>query len=100
MKIPHFRGVFSRDTLPDRPFKNECAVINLSRQNEPGTHWTCYRKSNNIVHYFDSYGDLAPPLELQKYFNGCTVNYNYLRYQADRAVNCGHLCLKFLSQKL
>ncbi|KAK9731983.1 hypothetical protein QE152_g13195 [Popillia japonica] len=53
--IPHFRGVFMRDSLPKIPYKNECAVINLDSVKNSGTHWVCYCKEGNTVHYFDSF---------------------------------------------
>ena len=29
-KIPHFRGVFMRDTLPLHPFSVECGIVNFN----------------------------------------------------------------------
>lgn len=98
MKIAHFRGVFSLDKLPLAPHTNESAVINLALERNPGTHWTCYKKLGNSVQYFDSFGNLPPPIRLQKYFKGCRIEYNYDRRQAfGDTYNCGHLCLKFLA---
>lgn len=67
-----------------------------------GTHWVAYKKNANIVHYFDSFGDLQPPLEVKKYFssNGQSrIFYNHERYQNYNEYNCGHLCLNFLENK-
>lgn len=96
--IPYFRGVFMRDTLPLKPRKIECAVLNLDSSHNPGTHWVAYVKQNNYCEYFDSFGNLQPPLELIKYLNVASVNYNYTQYQKFNSVNCGHLCLHFLKQ--
>ena len=30
LEIPHFRGVFMRDTLPQYPFNIECGIVNLN----------------------------------------------------------------------
>jgi hypothetical protein len=97
MKIPHFIGVYSRDRLPIRPEHIECAIVNLDLENGVGTHWVAYKKNGLFIEYYDSFGNLKPPIELQKYFNGCTVKYNYERHQKYNTTNCGHLCLKFLS---
>ena len=97
LKIPHFVGVFSRDRLPHRPKHNESAVVNLDSEDNTGTHWVAYKKIGNRVEYYDSFGNLAPPLELRNYFNGCDISYNYKRHQKYNTTNCGHLCLKFLS---
>lgn len=98
MGVPYFRGVYMRDALPLRAWKNESAVVNLDDTSGPGTHWVCYKKRNNRVHYFDSYGNLRPPAELTRYFGpDVDVRYNYERKQPPNSVICGHLCLEFLS---
>lgn len=96
--INSFRGVFMRNKMPVRgPRLNESAVVNLDDASGPGTHWVCYIKRGDKVKYYDSYGNLPPPLELVKYFGPrATITYNYTRNQKDGTFNCGHLCLKFL----
>lgn len=84
------------DALPKKPWKNESAVVNLDKSSGPGTHWVGYKKRGNQVIYFDSFGDLKPPLELVRYFKGCEIKYNYERVQNYNTFICGHLCLKFL----
>ena len=62
-----------RDSLPvGKPHINETAVINLDSSTGVGTHWVCYKKRGAKVDYFDSFGDLRPPLELVRYL-GPTV---------------------------
>lgn len=97
-EVPKFRGVFMRDNLPSiKPWKNECMVINHDSIRNSGTHWTCYVKKDTNVFYFDSYGKLAPPLELIRYLgSNCNIYYNSKRYQEFDTIICGHLCLKFL----
>lgn len=58
-----------RDNLPLRIRKHETGVINLDSFKNPGTHWTAYHKIGNLIKYFDSFGNLKPPLEVVKYFN-------------------------------
>lgn len=86
-----------RDTLPKKPYVKECGILNLDSYQGAGTHWVAYYKNGNITEYFDSFGNLQPPLEIISYL-GDNINYNYRRYQQFNSVNCGHLCLKFLSQ--
>lgn len=97
-RIPHFRGVFMKDELPPRPWSREATIVNLDDKRGYGTHWVAFRKNGNHVDYFDSYGDLAPPLELQRYLAGNYVSYNRGGYQTvhSSSVICGHLCLAFL----
>ena len=97
LEIPQFIGVFSRDKLPLRPKFRESAIINLDKESGTGTHWVAYRKIGKLVKYYDSFGNLTPPLELEKYFEGCNIEYNYERHQKYNTTNCGHLCLRFLS---
>ena len=32
LKIPHFRGVFLLDTLPKKPSKKECGIVNFEKE--------------------------------------------------------------------
>lgn len=90
-----------RNSLPKMPRRIECAVVNLDSEKGLGTHWVAYFKNDRIIKYFDSFGNLKPPIELMKYFkhkpSGNTkFIYNYDRYQNYNDINCGHLCLEFL----
>lgn len=96
LKIPHFRGVFSRDSLPKTIFKNECAVVNLAGISQKGSHWVAFFKKDSSIWYFDSFGDLPPPIELQNHFKGYHILYNYSNYQNYNTFICGHLCIDFL----
>lgn len=98
-KIGKFRGVFSRDVLPKKIYVKEKGIVNLDDNVGGGTHWVAYKRNNDIIRYFDSYGDLRPPIEVEEYLlsnGGGVIQYNYERYQDVNTVNCGHLCLMFL----
>lgn len=85
-----------RDSLPKgRPWKNESGIINLDSSNGLGTHWVAYFKKDYYIDYFDSFGNLPPPVELITYL-GNNIHYNYIKHQDYDSVNCGHLCLRFL----
>lgn len=90
-----------RDTLPKRPRQNEAVIVNLDSNSGSGTHWVCFMKRGNTVFYFDSFGNLRPPVEITRYL-GVTVDikYNYDRRQSFDSVICGHLCLEFLANVL
>lgn len=100
LRIPNFRGVYMRDSLPKLIRRNECGILNLDDRAGDGTHWTAYAKRGPQVKYFDSIGHLKPPPEAIKYFKSDgaknTITYNFARYQNFDTFNCGHLCLKFL----
>lgn len=87
------------NTLPPRgPWKREASIVNLDKSSGLGTHWVCFRKNENTVDYFDSYGDLRPPIEIQKYLKGTYIAHNRTGYQTVHTNSeiCGHLCLAFL----
>lgn len=103
--VPHFRGIFMRNSLPKLPHTTECGIINLDSKEGGGTHWVAYYKNKNHIEYFDSFGNLHPPVEVVVYFRrgerggGKTktnIEYNYYPEQKYNTFNCGHLCLKFL----
>ena len=96
--IPHFRGVFMRNTLPKTPKTYECGIVNLDTSSGPGSHWVAYFKRKKHVEYFDSFGNLQPPVEIRKYL-GNNIVYNHERFQKFNTVICGHLCIKFLLNK-
>lgn len=97
LKIKHFRGVFMRDTLPDKPKYKECGVLNLDSILNQGTHWTTYLKRGNQVFFFDSYGQARPPIELVKYLGVVNLRYNTDNIQtSEDPPICGHLCLEVL----
>lgn len=99
LDIPYFRGVFMKDRLPRKIHQYETGVINLDNDSGPGTHWTAYKKYGTTISYFDSFGNLLPPIETQLYFQSnepCTIFYNHNSYQSYDSIVCGHLCLNFL----
>lgn len=89
-----------RNQLPRKVRKFECGIINLDDYDGPGTHWVAYKKTGDSISYYDSFGNLSPPLEFIKYVGDKNkIFYNYKRYQDFGTVNCGHLCMKILLNK-
>ena len=66
LKIPNFKGVFLLDTLPKKPNKKECGIVNFDKSGGPGTHWVAWYKNGKTKIYFDSYG-VQPPIEESRY---------------------------------
>ena len=96
LKIKCFRDVYLLDTLPQRPNKKECGIVNLDKAGGAGTHWVAWFKNGNNKIYFDSYG-IQPPKEIIKYL-GKGINYNTDQLQPRETVFCGHLCLFVLKE--
>ena len=96
LRIPNFRGVNLRDTLPKRAKRKECGILNLDDTTGSGTHWVAWYKNGDEKKYFDSYG-LQPPNELVAYLRS-PILYNTEQIQPYDQVFCGHLCLYVLKQ--
>jgi len=79
------------------PKRLKSAIVNLDTVNGTGTHCVVFKKIGKKVEYYDSFGNLPPLLEVQKYFHKCDINYNYNTVQRFNISNCGHLCIQFLS---
>ena len=96
LSIPSFRGVFLLDTLPKKPNKKECGIINFDKSGGPGTHWVAWYKNGKTKIYFDSYG-VQPPIEVVKYLKS-QIHYSTDQLQPVGKVFCGHLCLYVLKE--
>ena len=98
LKIPNFRGVFMRDTLPTTPWENESGIVNFNTSKQPGSHWVCYYKKRNERIYFDSFGQISL-YELQNYLKRTSekdqqvIQRNTDVVQDPDTKICGHLCL-------
>ena len=101
LKIPNFRGVFMRDTLPHNPRENESGIVNFNTSKQSGSHWVCYYKKGNERICFDSFGQTSL-FELQTYLkkpserNQQVIQRNTDVVQDPGTKICGHLCLYVL----
>jgi len=84
-----------RDTLPKKPKRNECVIMNLDDTSGDGTHWVTWFKCGDKKWYFDSFG-LPPPTRLNKYLGD--VLYPTEQIQLRQEVICDHLCLFVLKE--
>ena len=96
LKIPSFRGGFLLDTLPKKPNKKECGIVNLVKSGGSGTHWVAWYKNGKTKIYFDSYS-VQHPNEVVEYLE-CPIYYNTDKLQPAGQVFCGHLCLYVLKE--
>ena len=104
LKIPNFRGVFMKDSLPKEVNAIECGIMNFNTSDQPGSHWVCYYKDLHRRIYFDSFGQITP-IELQKYLKtarefdagvGVILRNTDIVQRVNTHV-CGHLCLFVLT---
>ena len=67
--IKYFRGIYSRDNLPEIIHRLETGIINLDDSIGSGTHWVCYRNvDKQFCEHFDSFG-LIMPNEIKNYLH-------------------------------
>lgn len=90
----NLRGVFMRNNLPARPYKNECGIVNFNKVSEGGTHWICYYKEGNSKTYFDSFGQVVLQ-EVRDYLKSPIFRNTDIIQPIDTPI-CGHLCLYVL----
>lgn len=103
LEIPYFKGVFTRDQLPEKLENKESGIVNFNTSKEPGSHWVAYFRDGNQKIYFDSFGQVIPT-EIQKYLktkeeyqnNLPVIQRNTDIVQEPNTVICGHLCLYVL----
>ena len=51
LDVSGFRGVFVRDTLPNKPRIKDCGILNLGDSSGNGTHWVAWFKRNGKFRY-------------------------------------------------
>ena len=103
LEIPNFKGVFTRDQLPEKIGNRESGIVNFNTSEEPGSHWVAYFQDGSKKIYFDSFGQVIPT-EIQKYLktkdeyrnNLPVIERNTDVVQEPNTVICGHLCLYVL----
>jgi hypothetical protein len=99
-----FLDVCSIDRIPlVFPLKH-FVVCNLSRSDEPGTHWIVIVHSElNKLEIFNSLGynniqALQP--YLQHFENDLEVEYNVDQFQPNDSSNCGYYCIYFVIHRI
>ena len=96
LKIPDFKGIFSRDSK-DHLHKNRSCIINLDDGIGPGTHWVATKIKGKKVFYFDSLS-IHAPVEFVEYAQKIEKEIIYnsgYPIQDFLSVRCGYYCLYF-----
>jgi hypothetical protein len=86
-----FQGVFSIDTLPDKP---RLLVCNTDPSNKPGKHWIAiFVDSKRRGEYFDSFGR-KPAKAFENYMNEHCADWTFNAKQLQSIVSncCGFYC--------
>ena len=84
-----FLGVFPSDQIP-RIKKGECAIVNVDKSGDPGSHWVALTPN----HVYDSYGRDADTL-----MPDANIDQDDTERDAEQDIrqnNCGSRCIAFL----
>ena len=99
--IKYFRGIYSRDNLPNKIHKLETGIINLDDSMGGGSHWICYRNvDKQDSEYFDPF-ELIIPNEIKDYLktSGKNTVFSSDEIQERDSVLCGYWCLYYLLER-
>ena len=99
--IKYFRGIYSRDNLPQKIHRLETGIINLDDSTGGGRHWIFYRNvDKQYCEYFDLFG-LIMPNEIKNYLKTSRkkIVYSSDEIQERDSVLCGYWCLYYLLER-
>lgn len=93
-----FKGVYSCNTIPNlKLHKKFSIIVNLSRDDQQGTHWVSIFRNHKMLVYYDSLGLPLTNRDIKSFL--CKINnhynYNLFQNQCYDSYNCGFYCLLF-----
>ena len=93
-----FRGTFSIDNIPVFEDDVFSVIINLSKQNEIGTHFIAVYVLENKIIYFDSFGNQLNNSSLKKYLKKYKkpIILSKIQIQNLLSSHCGFFCIAFI----
>ena len=91
----HYIGTFSKDNCPVLK-NNQSTIVNLDDSLGKGTHWISYKKINDKIFYFDSYGVAYIPDIIKNQYPKHKFTCNSYRAQSSNSVQCARFCILFV----
>ena len=93
-----FQGTYSIDNIPTIKNNDFSIIINLSKQNEKGSHFVAIFNKQNKIIYFDSFGNQNIHRTLQKFIkkHKKQVTYSNIQLQHIFSNHCGFFCMSFI----
>lgn len=98
----HFLGVFPADSMPKiANLKQSSLIFNLSKHNEPGTHYVAVLFHNNSIFYFDSYGKPITKKHIKQTLTKYKIPIYYHKrpIQHKNSIYCGFFSLAYLKAR-
>jgi hypothetical protein len=90
-----YGGCFSCDNIPTIGFEEEANfIVNLSKVDQPGTHFVALIIKKTCIYYFDSFGVECSNPDILLYMSSLSrdITYNSLKVQAEESKMCGFYC--------
>ena len=93
-----FNGTFSIDNIPVFDDDVFSIIINLSKQNEIGTHFIAVYVLENKIIYFDSFGNQLNNSSLKRYLKKYKkpIILSKIQIQNLLSSHCGFFCIAFI----
>ena len=93
-----FNGTFSIDNIPVFNDDVFSIIINLSKQNEIGTHFIAVYVLENKIIYFDSFGNQLNNSSLKRYLKKYKkpIILSKIQIQNLLSSHCGFFCIAFI----
>ena len=88
-------GTYSKDNIPILK-NNESTIVNLDDSLGKGTHWISYKKINDKMFYFDSYGVAYIPDIIKNQYPKHKLICNIYKIQSMDANQCGRFFILFV----
>jgi len=96
-------GVFPFDVLPRPQSIPTCAILNLDRKNQPGSHWVAvFIDESGVGEYFDTYGRPPKKSQIKNYFKKHALDwkFNEKMIQSPYSSVCGQFCIYYLCHRI
>ena len=100
--LKNYQGTFSCNTIksPNYISTNETYIINLSKENEKGSHLIAIQLNaqDKKIKYFDSFGIPCSNEEILTFISRINTKYEYNSKQIQhfKSIHCGMFCLAFV----
>lgn len=93
-----FLGVFPSDVIPKTRKKEFAIIFNLSKHDEPGSHFIAIVKKIDKILYFDSLGKKCSVQTIKSFIQKfkLPVIFNTKQIQHNLSNFCGYFCFHFL----
>ena len=95
----YYIGTYSKDNVPILK-NNQSTIINLQDSDKNGSHWVSFKKIDNRIFYFDSYGVAYIPDIIKNQYPKHEFICNIYRIQSIDSNQCGRYCILFITSNI